>query len=178
MGCQTLDRLRRAGLTVEATDGGLRVTPRERLTQELREALVDQRREIRAQLLREAAERELDPVPVDPGTGRPKLSARTPAAPDQAARLRELATAPELPENAPDVVERALENSLTEAGAYELIGRLGGAIAEAGRKTSLGPSRAGGGGTCKDCGRDIGPTSTRCGGCKRTSRGPRDPGGL
>lgn len=59
-----------------------------------------------------------------------QISADRPAGSDQADRLRELARAPELPDDALSVVEAAIRSGLNEAQAYELIGRLGAAIAE------------------------------------------------
>lgn len=159
-----LDRLREAGVRVELEGGQLRAGPRRKLTGELRRILREREAEIRRRLLQEAATRELGLVPVDPATGDPDLSATEPAAADQVDRLRELARHPDGHPDARAVVDRAVEKGLSEAGAYVLIGRLGRYIARAGNEDE------GGGGLCRDCGRRIGPTSTRCGSCKRTRR--------
>lgn len=167
----TLDRLRRAGLSVEIAGGGLRVTPREKLTQELREAVVAQREEVRREQLQEAADEALDLATVDPATGDPDLSARKPATRGQVERLRGLARDQafgEKRERLSEIVEEAVEGGLSEAGSYVLIGRLWDASAREQRRS---PEALAGGGTCEGCGRKIGPISKRCGRCKGIRRG-------
>lgn len=176
MASPTLDRIRRAGLSVEVAGGGLRVTPREKLSQELRETIVAKWEEVRRELLQEAADEALDLATIDPATGDPNLSAQKPATPGQVKRLRKLAVEPtfgEMRQRVSEIVEKAVERGLTEAGAYVLIGRLGDAIAQERRPSPESPA---GDGTCEGCGRMLGPTSKRCGRCKgiRRSRADRE----
>lgn len=167
MTASPLDRLRAAGLTVEATPFGLRVHPRAKLTGELMEMLRGRGDEIRGTLLREAAREELDLAPTDHATGRPDLSVEEPAAEDQVCRLRQLAQHPAFGEKRDqvlEIVEKAVTGGLTEAGAYHLIGKLGDRIAEGSSDAPTASRLAGG--RCRACGRTIGPTSSLCGRCK------------
>lgn len=163
---ELLDRLRPAGLTLEITGGKLCVSPVTQLTTDQRTFLQEHGQLIQSELLREAAGSELELAPMNRTTGLPELSVWKTASRSQAARLQELAEAPELSDAAPEVVVRALQNGLTEAGAYELIGRIGDRIAR-NRRIPLWAHSPGGGGRCRDCGRKIGPTSNQCGSCKR-----------
>lgn len=132
IGPRLLDRVRAAGFEVEADGEAVRVSPAAELTREQREALRGRRDQVRAELLREAAVRELDLVPVDAATGLPELSAEEPATERQAERLRELARDPALAphrERVREIVETALGDGLSEIGAWGLIGELGDRIA-------------------------------------------------
>lgn len=132
MAPRLLDRIRAAGFEVEADGEALRVSPAADLTREQREALREHRDQLRAKLIREAAVRELDLVPVDAATGLPELSAEEPATERQAERLRELARDPALAphrERVREIMETALGDGLSELGAWGLIGYLGGRAA-------------------------------------------------
>lgn len=163
MSSRALERLREAGVTVEIEDGEVRVEPRRKLTEPLRDLLRERADEIRGALIREAAVEAFDLVPTDPETGGPKVSVRETAGRRQAEELWGRAHVPATPQHAPEVIERALREGLTEAGAYELIRRLGERISDRRKATARAPA----GGTCRDCGRDLGPTSTLCGACKK-----------
>lgn len=120
----------------------------------------------------ERAREALDLAPVDPDTGRLPLSVEKPPSDRQVSRLRELAEDPafgDKREEVAEVVEEALEDGLSEAGALGLILELGGRIWERRERGARAPRPRGG--TCRECGRDIGPSAIICGRCRRIRRG-------
>lgn len=116
-------------------------------------------------LLQEAAA-ALDLAREDPRTGQPELSRTDSATTEQIDVLRERAEDPDLPDQVRERIREALEEGATERSAWELIGEANRALARARRDGEEPPGEEH---RC-DCGRRIGPTSERCGSCKRRER--------
>lgn len=127
-GRDLLQHLRGEGFTVRADGEKLLISPASRLDADLRDRVRDAKPELQAALRREQVERLLDLAPVDPEMGRPGLPADEPATASQVERLRELASHDAFAEKRPrvrEIVEEAVEGSLSQRAAYELIGELG-----------------------------------------------------
>lgn len=118
------------------------------------------------------ASEALDLAPVDPETGRLPLSLEAAPSDRQVKRLRELAGDPafgDSREEVAEVVEEALEDGLSEAGALGLILELGGRVWERRERGARAPRPRGG--SCGECGRNIGPSAIICGRCRRIREG-------
>lgn len=167
MHLRALDRLRRTGLSVELVEGNLEVSPVEKVTTDHRRTVAQHREEIvkvlRKELLdrlREAAE------PSDPFA---PISDSHPATKRQLERIRELRRREEVPVHAAEDAETRVRAGLSEREALELIYSLGGRIQE--RERVKARAGAAEGGTCEECGRGIGPSSSVCGRCKGIRQG-------
>lgn len=123
------------------------------------------------------AREALDLVAVDPASGR-VLSVEEPPSDRQVKRLRELAGDPAFGDQqnvVAEVVEEALADGLSGAGALGLIYELGGRVWTRREQGARAPRPRGG--TCGECGRDIGPSATICGRCRRIREGLAPRGG-
>lgn len=126
----------------------------------------------------ERAREALDLAPVDPETGRLTLSLDESPTVRQIERLRKLADDSAFGDQRGEVVEvvaEALDDGLSEAGALGLILELGGRIWTRHERGARAPRSRGG--TCGECGCDIGPSAVICGRCRRQSEGRAPRGG-
>lgn len=137
-----LRELRDRGLEVKTDGDTVRVRgPRDVLTPAMQETLRESKVDLVAALRREAVERVLDLVPVDPKTGLPDLPRDEPATARQVRRLRQLAAHPVWGEDRATVeewVEEVLEDGISQFTAYGLIGELGRRIDDRRRKGGRG----------------------------------------
>lgn len=121
--------LRDQGVEVEAAGDRLRVRgPADVVTPAMQDTLRKLKPDLLAALQREEVERLLDLAPVDSSTGLPDLPANEPATVRQVERLRELAAHPAFGSRRSkvrEIVEEAVEDGLSQLGAYGLLSELG-----------------------------------------------------